>query len=73
MQRAIRVRGRKRGVAPATISVSRSAEARDAADGPVTRVVEAPGDNVVADLLGWPAACWTGCFPSFVRTRQGYG
>ncbi|MGH9072577.1 MAG: antitoxin Xre/MbcA/ParS toxin-binding domain-containing protein [Acidimicrobiales bacterium] len=43
---------RGRAVAPVSIRVSSGAEAGYAADGPVSRVVEALGNNVVADLLG---------------------
>jgi uncharacterized protein (DUF2384 family) len=45
-------RARRRAAAPATITVSSTAAAGYAADAPVARVVEALGNNVVADLLG---------------------
>jgi len=45
-------RARKRAAAPAAITVSSAAEAGYAASGSVGRVVEALGNNVVADLLG---------------------
>lgn len=45
-------RARTRASAPATITVSSSAEAGYAADGLVARVIEALGNNVAADLLG---------------------
>lgn len=43
---------RGRAAAPATIRVSPTAEVGYPADGPVARVVDALGNNVVADLLG---------------------
>jgi hypothetical protein len=44
--------GRSRAAAPVHISVAASAEESYAADGPVARVIDALGNNVVADLLG---------------------
>lgn len=43
---------RGRAAAPVAIRVSPSAEAGYAASGPVTRVIDALGNNVVAELLG---------------------
>lgn len=43
---------RRRATALASIRVSSAAEAGYAAAGPVSRVIEALGNNVVADLLG---------------------
>lgn len=47
-----RARTRRGKAAPQTIRVSSTAAAGYAADGPVARVVDALGNNAVADLLG---------------------
>ena len=50
---AVRGRGaRRRAATLASIRVSSAAEAGYAAEGPVSRGIEALGNNVVADLLG---------------------
>lgn len=47
-----RVATRRRAAAPVNIKVSSAAEADYGSAGPVARVVDALGNNVVADLLG---------------------
>lgn len=51
-QAANATRAPARAAAPAAIRVSPAAEASYTAAGPVSRVVDALGNNVVADLLG---------------------
>lgn len=48
----VAVHVRSRAAAPVAITVSSAAEAGYTAEGPVARVIDALGNNVVADLLG---------------------